>query len=58
MKTTRPKAFGTGMPETGTTTLGQCLRILGYDLHEPAWPDRMALMEAWMRGERDSLRAR
>jgi len=57
MTTTRPKVFGIGMPKTGTTTLGQCLRALGYNLHEPAWPDRMALLEDWIRGDRDSLRA-
>jgi hypothetical protein len=27
----RPKVFGIGWAKTGTTTLGECLRLLGYD---------------------------
>ena len=30
---TRPKVFGIGLPKTGTTTLAECMRILGYKHH-------------------------
>lgn len=31
MSAPRPKVFGIGWAKTGTTTLGECLRLLGYD---------------------------
>jgi hypothetical protein len=32
MGTTRPKVFGIGLHKTGTSTLRECLRILGYNV--------------------------
>lgn len=42
----RRKVFGIGWAKTGTTTLGQCFRMLGYD-HQS---QNLALVERMMRG--------
>lgn len=42
----RGKVFGIGWAKTGTTTLGQCFRTLGYD-HQG---QNLALIERMMRG--------
>lgn len=42
----RRKVFGIGWAKTGTTTLGQCFRTLGYD-HQS---QNLALIERMMRG--------
>ena len=43
----RRKVFGVGWAKTGTTTLGRCLQILGYD-HQS---QNLSLVDGMMRGD-------
>ena len=53
---TSTKVFGIGLPKTGTTTLGHCLKTLGFHHYDTPWPLRMQMLEEWLHDDSSTIR--
>lgn len=56
MKDNNTKVFGIGLLKTGTTTLGYCLKALGFNHYDTPWPLRIQMLEESLQNDFSTIR--